>query len=217
MSTETLQWSSRGTRTAMVLLQLAATTALFSACGGGQLSSHDRATQAAATPIYSARFTDDTVSGLRFRISGVGEGTTSDVGGFQFAEGRPVDFMVGDAVDRVTIGSAILDYKANSIVSFNLQHLEEVRAPNGDVYLANLVRLLALLDSNDDSSDGFQIDAAANSAIGEVVDGTRSLDFAASADLFARDTTIAGVAAALNRRVISSDEALVRYQMLFRR
>lgn len=217
MSAATLHMCSRATRAVAVLLALAAITGLVGACGGGEPGGRGRATHAAAAPIYHAQFVDDTVSGLRFRIGGLGESITTDMGGFQFAEGRPVEFMLGNATDRIAIGSATLSSNANRIVSFSLQHLEEVRAPNGDVYLANLVRLLALLDANDDSSDGFQIDAAANAAIAEVVDGTRSLDFAASTDTFAKDTTIVGVATAVNRRFISSDEALVRYQMLFHR
>ena len=43
--------------------------------------------------IRDAQFVDDTVSGLRFNVTGVGEGVTTDVGKFQFAEGRKIDFL----------------------------------------------------------------------------------------------------------------------------
>ena len=91
-----------------------------------------------------------------------------------------------------------------------------MQAANGDLYLSNLLRLLALLDANNDTSDGFQIDAAANNAIGAAVTGTRTLDFAASAAAFASDATVVALATALNRTLVSADEALARYQLLFR-
>ena len=91
-----------------------------------------------------------------------------------------------------------------------------MQATNGDLYLSNLLRLLALLDANNDTSDGFQIDAAANNAIGAAVTGTRTLDFAASAAAFANDATVVALATALNRTLVSADEALARYQLLFR-
>ena len=84
------------------------------------------------------------------------------------------------------------------------------------LYLSNLLRLLVLLDANNDSTDGFQIDTAANTAIGTAVTGTRTLDFAASATAFAGDATVVALATALNRTLVSADEALVRYQLLFR-
>ena len=63
------------------------------------------------------------------------------------------------------------------VVAFSLHDLTEVQAANGDAYLTNLLRLLALLDANDDSTDGFQIDAAANTAIGAAVTGTQDPGF----------------------------------------
>ena len=65
-----------------------------------------------------------------------------------------------------------------------------MQAANGDVYLSNLLRLLTLLDANDDASDGFQIDAAANTAIDAAVTGTKTLDFAASAASFENDAIV---------------------------
>ena len=97
-----------------------------------------------------------------------------------------------------------------------MHDLTEVQAANGEVYLVNLLRLLVLLDANADSSDGFQIDATANTAIGAAVIGTKTLDFSASAAAFGADATIAALATALNRTLVSADEALVRYQLLFR-
>jgi YVTN family beta-propeller protein len=223
MNTRTLHGEPRRMRVPKVLLLQAATTALVVACGGGGGGYGDDGANAPPLPapppaavVRDAQFVDDVVAGLRFSVTGVGEGTTSDVGRFQFAEGRKIDFLVGGAANRIAIGGATPVYGAGTVVAFSLQDLDEVRAPNGDVYLANLLRLLVLLDANGDSSDGFQIDAAANAAIAAAVNGTRTIDFAANAAAFATDPAIVALAGALNRPVVSPQEALVRYQLLFR-
>ena len=132
------------------------------------------------------------------------------------SEGRKIDFLLGSAANRIVVGSATPGYTASGLIPFSLQNLDEVRATNGDLYLSNLLRLLALLDANNDASDGFQIDAAANNAIVAAVTGTRTLDFAASVAAFASDATVVALATALNRTLISADEAVARYQLLFR-
>jgi len=221
MKTGTLLKGSRGTRAVKLLLLQAATTALVAACGGGGYGGGDAppppppAPAPPAAVFRDAQFTDDTMSGLRFSVTGVGEGVTDGVGKFQFVDGRKIDFLAGGTTNRISLGSATPTY-TTGIVSFSLQDLDEVRAANGDAYLGNLLRLLVLLDSNNDTTDGFQIDAAANTAIGTAVIGTKTLDFAANAAAFAADTTVAALATALNRTLVGTDEALVRYQLLFR-
>ena len=220
MNTGTSQMGSRRMRVVKVLLLQAATTALVVACGGGgDGGGYGNPPPPPAPPaavVRDAQFVDDIVDGLRFNVTGVGEGTTSNVGKFQFAEGRKIDFLVGSAANRIAIGSATPGYSASGIIPFSLQDLDEIKAPNGDLYLSNVLRLLVLLDANGDSSDGFQIDAAANTAIAAAVAGTRTIDFGASAAAFAADATVAALATALNRTLVSPEEALVRYQLLFR-
>jgi len=202
-----------------VLLLQAATAALVAACGGGGYGDDGGDAPAPPAPpaavFRDAQFIDDTVSGLRFSVTNVGEGVTDAAGKFQFVDGRKIDFLAGGTANRIALGSATPTY-STGVVSFSLQDLDEVRAPNGDTYLANLLRLLVLLDSNNDSTDGFQIDAAANTAISAAVTGTKTLDFAAAANTFAADGTITALATALNRTLVGDDEALVRYQLLFR-
>jgi DNA-binding beta-propeller fold protein YncE len=166
--------------------------------------------------VREAQFTDDIVSGLRFGVVGAGEGVSSDVGKFQFVEGRKIDFLVGGPANRIQIGSATPAATPAGLIPFSLHDFTEVQAANGDLYLQNLLRLLALLDANNDTSDGFQIDAAANTAIGAAVTGTKTLDFTAAAAAFGADPTIAALATAVNRRIPSGAEMLVRYQLLFR-
>ena len=101
----------------------------------------------------------------------VGEGVTSDAGKFQFAEGRKIDFLVGGTANRIAVGSATPGYTA-AASSRSACTTSRSAPPNGDIYLSNLLRLLALLDANNDTSDGFQIDTAANTAIGAAVTGT---------------------------------------------
>jgi len=222
MNTGTSNKGSRKMRVVKGLLLQAATTALLAACGGGGYG--DSGGNAPPPPpapppaavIRDAQFVEDTISGLRFNVTGVGEGVTSDVGKFQFAEGKKIDFLLGSAANRIAIGSATPGYSASGLIPFSLQGLDEVRAANGDLYLSNLLRLLVLLDANNDSSDGFQIDTAANNAIIAAVTGTKALDFAAGVAAFASDATVVALATALNRTLVSADEALVRYQLLFR-
>ena len=170
MNTGTLSKGSRKVRAVNLLLLQAATAALVVACGGGGYGDDggDAPPAPPAPPpaavIRDAQFVDDTVSGLRFAVTGVGEGVTDAAGKFQFAEGRKIDFLVGNATNRVALGSASPGYTSGP-TAFSLQDLDEVRAANGDAYLSNLLRLLVLLDSNNDTTDGFQIDAAASNAV----------------------------------------------------
>jgi len=131
MSTGKLVVSTRGMRVARGLLLQAATTALVAACGGGGYGGGGGNTPPPSNPpaavIRDAQFTDDTVSGLGFSVANVGEGHTNAAGKFQFAEGRKIDFFVGNA-NRIAIGSATPDYSATGNVSFSLNDLTEAKA-----------------------------------------------------------------------------------------
>jgi len=216
MNTGTLNLGSHRTRVVKGLLLQAATAALVVACGGGYGGGGGGYTPPATPVVRDAQFQDDTVAGLLFSVAGFAEGASNDVGKFQFVEGRKVDFLVGGAANRITIGSATPGYGTAGLIPFSLHDFTEVQAANGDVYLSNLLRLLALLDANGDVSDGFQIDAAANTAVSNAVTGTKTLDFAANPAAFAADATVTAIKTALNRTLIDADEALARYQLLFR-
>jgi DNA-binding beta-propeller fold protein YncE len=220
MNTGTSSKSSRKVRAVKLLLLQAATAALVTACGGSGYGDDGGSPPAPPAPppaavIRDAQFVDDSVSGLRFSVTGVGEGVTDGAGKFQFADGRKIDFLVGNATNRITVGSATPTYTTGPL-SFSLQDLDEVRAANGDAYLANLLRLLVLLDANNDTTDGFQIDAATSNAVAAAVSGTKTLDFAAGGAAFGADPVVTALATALNRSLVSGDEALVRYQLLYR-
>ena len=210
---------SHNQRLLRVLLLHAAIAALVTACGGGGYGDSGNGggnTPPPAPVIRDAQFTDDTIAGLGFSVANVGDGRTGDTGKFQFAEGKKIDFFVGSSTNRITIGSATPAYAATGTISFSLQDLTEVQAANGDVYLSNLLRLMALLDSNDDASDGFQLDTTANNAVATAVTGIKTLDFAANPANFGADATVTALATAKARTLIGADEALVRYQLLFR-
>jgi YVTN family beta-propeller protein len=211
------------TRTLRGLLLQVATTALVAACGGGGYGGDDDGAApappppapAAAPVIRDARFVDDTIEGLGFSVANVGDGRTDATGRFQFVEGRSVEFFVGSAANRINVGSAS-PAQTTGALAFSLHDLSEVKAGNGEAYLSNLLRVLTLLDANEDASDGFQIDAAANTAIGAAVSGIRTLDFAAAENDFAADPIVQALVAARGRKLLGGGEALARYQLLFR-
>ena len=146
MNTGTLTKGSRRTRVVQALLLQAATAVLVVACGGGGYGGDDSPPAPPAPPppppaavARDAQFVDDVVSGLRFSVTGIGEGVTDGAGKFQFVDGRKIDFLAGGATNRITLGSAIPTYTSGAL-AFSLQDLDEVRAPNGDAYLTNLLR-----------------------------------------------------------------------------
>jgi DNA-binding beta-propeller fold protein YncE len=222
MNTGTYRQGSRTMRVVKGLLLQVTTTALVAACGGGGgygggggSGSTPTPTPPPAAVLRDAQFTDDTVDGLIFSVAGVGEGRTDSTGKFQFADGKKIDFLIGSAANRIAIGSATPGY-TSGVVAFGLHDLTEAQGASGDVYLSNLLRVLELLDSNDDPSDGFQLDAAANTAIDAAVAGTKSLDFSASAANFENDAIVKALVAAKNRTLLSAEEALARYTLQFR-
>src|SRR5262252_2028275 len=184
MNTGTNSQGSRRTRVVEGLLLQVATAALVAACGGGGGygggggggSPAPPPAPAPAAVIRDAQFVDDTVEGLGFSVDAVGSGRTDSAGKFQFAEGKKINFFLGSNANHINIGSATPTY-SSGVVSFSLQDLTEVQAANGDAYLSNLLRLLELLDANDDPTDGFQLDDAATTAINAAVTGAKNLDF----------------------------------------
>src|SRR6187401_2477921 len=99
MHTGTLSKGSRTMRAVKLLLLQTATAALVAACGGGGYGDDGGDAPPPPSPppaavIRDAQFVDDTVSGLRFSVTGVGEGLTDDAGKFQFVDGRKIDFLV---------------------------------------------------------------------------------------------------------------------------
>jgi Lactonase, 7-bladed beta-propeller len=221
MNTGTYRQGSRGMRVFKGLLLQATTAALVAACGGGGYGGGGGSggtptpTPPPAPVIRDAQFSDDTVDGLIFSVAGVGEGRTDASGKFQFADGKKIDFFIGGNTNRIAIGSATPGY-TSGVVAFSLHDLTEAQAANGDIYLSNLLRVLELLDANDDASDGFQLDAAANTAIDAAVAGVKSLDFSASPANFENDAIVKALVTARNRNLLSADEALARYTLLFR-
>jgi YVTN family beta-propeller protein len=222
MNTRTLDDGSRRTRVVKGLLLQVATTALVAACGGGGGGdgyggnpAPPPPAPAAAPVIRAAQFVDDTIEGLGFSVANVGDGRTGADGSFEFVEGRSIEFFVGSVTNRITIGTATPAY-ATGPVAFSLHDLTEAQGGDGEAYLGNLLRLLSLLDANDDVSDGFQIDAAANTAVASAVTGIRALDFKAAEDAFANEGVVQALATAKGRALLSRGEAFARYQSLFR-
>ena len=199
----------------LLLLQIAILT-LTTACGGGSDDDAPPATPAPAPQVVEGRFVEDTISGLGFTVADVVEGRTDDAGTFRFAQGRRVDFFVGDGANRVVVGSATPTPAANGASSFALNDLTEVQAANGDEYLGNLVGFLTALDANSDITDGVQIDAASNTAVAQAVAGGKKLSFSQGATSFIADPVVVAVLDALKRNPIDIQTALAEFTLLFR-
>src|SRR5262252_7847388 len=205
MNTGTNSQGSRRTRVVEGLLLQVATAALVAACGGGGGygggggggSPAPSPAPAPTAVIRDAQFVDDTVEGLGFSVDAVGSGRTDSAGKFQFAEGKKINFFLGSNANHINIGSATPSY-STGVVSFSLQDLTEVQAANGDAYLSGVLRLLSLLDANDDPTDGFQVDAATLTAIDAAVVGAKTLDFANAATV-ENDASIKALATAKGR------------------
>ncbi len=220
MNTGTYSERSRKTRVVQGLLLQVATSALVAACGGGGYGGGGGGGSPAPSPapaatIRDAQFVDDTVEGLGFSVDTVGSGRTDAVGKFQFAEGKKVNFFLGSNANHINIGSATPPSYTGSVLSFSLQDLTEAQAANGDAYLSGVLRLLSLLDANDDPTDGYQVDAATITAIDAAVAGAKTLDFANAATV-ENDASIRALATAKGRTLIAAEEAFARYQLLFR-
>jgi len=105
---------------------------------------------------------------------------------------------------------------ASALIEFSLHDLNEAKAANGDQHLGNLLRLLAALDGSADSSDGIQIDAAANTAAAQAIAGGKTLSFNQAEQAFAADPVIVALLNGLQRQLLSSQEAFARFTTLFR-
>ena len=158
MNTGTLHTGSRRMRVVKGLLLQAATAALVAACGGGGGYGDDGGNAPPPPPpppaavIRDAQFVDDTVVGLRFSVTGVGEGVTDATSANSSSpKAARSTSSLGSAANRIVVGSATPGYTAAALIPFSLHDLDEVRQRTVTLYLSNLLRLLALLDANDDT------------------------------------------------------------------
>ena len=113
-------------RLRLLMLQIAILT-LTSACGGGGYGDDDAPPPAAPPAQVNAQFIDDTIEGLGFSVPQVVEGKTDATGTFKVAQGRRVDFFVGEGANRIVIGSANPTVNGNGAVGFSLNDLNEVQ------------------------------------------------------------------------------------------
>jgi len=194
----------------LMLLQVAILA--MTGCGGYGGNGNDY------TPppqIADAQFTDVPVEGLGFRVAGVLEGTTDASGKFRFAVGSPVQFFIGNATDRLVIGSATLAAANGGAVSFSLQDLAEVQN-DADQYLGNLLNLLVALDNDSDVSNGIVLEATAQAAVAAAIAGGKTLNFAQAPNTFATDPVVTAALAPLGRTLIDTNEVLAQFSTLFR-
>lgn len=208
----------QGTTLRRSLLLVPAVALSLAACGGGGGGGGGGGVTSPppAAVVADARFTEDLVIGLGFSIADVTEGRTDAAGSFKVAQGKRVDFFVGDGANRVTIGTANPTVQsANTLINFSLHDLNEARAESGEQHLGNVLRLFVALDANADFADGIQIDAAANAAIAQAVAG-KTLTFDQAEDAFAANPVVVATLDTLDRELVSAQEAFAQFSLFFR-
>jgi YVTN family beta-propeller protein len=203
-------------RLRLLLVQIAILT-LSSACGGGGGDGDDVEPPPAPAPepeLADARFGVEVMDGVGFRVPDVVEGRIDATGAFKFVPGRRVEFFVGEAADRLVIGSATIA-AGTSPGNFSLHDLHEVQSDASDEYLGNLLNLLAALDGDDDLGNGIRIEAAVRTVVAGAVSGGEPVNFAQPAEDFEREPVVAEILAALNRQLVDADTVLARFSTLF--
>jgi DNA-binding beta-propeller fold protein YncE len=207
---------SRTSRLERFLLPLTVTFAL-AACGGGGGGGGGGGQQQPTPPpqaqIADGQLTPEKIQGLGFTAAGASAGSTNADGRFQFVVGQPLEFFLGNANNRLKIGTVTLTPVAGGVATTSLQNLAEVQNDQ-DQYLGNLLALLVALDANANPLDGISIDAATNTAVSTAVAG-KTVNFNQAADAFKADPVIAALLTALNRQLGDAKTALADYTELF--
>lgn len=169
-------------------------TALLAACGGGGGGGSDDPAPPPPPAQVSGIFVDAAVEGLRWESNAL-SGTTDAAGTYQYLEGDPVSFYVGDILLGQSTGFSVIIpvdivAGANSI---------------DDPAVLNIARFLLTLDEDSPNwANGIKItQMVSDLAAGETI------NFAQSTDAFAADGNVQTVIATLTGVTSSTDKSLV--------
>ena len=148
-------------RMALVLSGLMAATLV--ACGGGS---------GAGPNVRTGYFIDSAVEGLRYQ-SGSQSGYTDSNGTFQYEEGQPVTFSIGN----LKLGSLVV--KNSRVFPVDLiDGATDERHPT----VSLMAQILQTLDSDGDPSNGITISDRTRTGLGQVIElASTDLDAAANA------------------------------------
>ena len=194
-----------------------AVAATLAACGGGGYGGDDGNNGNNNPPpvtLADGQFVLERFDGLGVSSTGANDAATDAAGKFKFVVGQDVRLFVGDAGNKLTIGTVTPTAVNGGIAPIGLQDLKEVQNDNDQV-LGNILVLLRALDADGDPTNGVKIDAAANAAVAKAVTGGKTVNFNQSAAAFAADPVIVAVLAELKRQLADAKAALIDFTELF--
>jgi DNA-binding beta-propeller fold protein YncE len=193
--------------------------ATLAACGGGGYGGGGGGGGYNPPPpppvtLADGQFVLEHIEGLGIHANGTADSATDANGKFKFVVGQDAQLFVGDATNRLVVGTVTPVEVPNGVAVLGLQDLKEVQNDKDQV-LGNILVLLRALDTDGDPTNGVKIDAAANTAIAAAVAGGKTVNFDQAAAAFAADPVIAAVLAGLNRQLGDAREALLDFTELF--
>ena len=193
-----------------------AVAATLAACGGGGGYGGGNNNPPPPPPVTlaDAQFVLERFDGLGVSSNGANDAVTDAAGNFKFAVGQDVRLFVGQAGNKLTIGTVTPTVVNGAVAPIGLQDLKEVQNDNDQV-LGNILVLLRALDADGDPTNGVKIDAAANAAVAKAVTGGKTVNFNQAAAAFAADPVIAAILAELQRQLADAKAALIDFSELF--
>ncbi len=194
-----------------------AVAATLAACGGGGYGGDDGGNNPPPPPpvtLADGQFVLERIEGLGIHATGTNDSATDAEGKFKFVVGQDAQLFVGDATNRLVVGTVTPTQVPNGVAVLGLQDVKEVQNDKDQV-LGNILVLLRALDADGDPTNGVKIDAAANAAAAAAVTGGKTVNFDQDAAAFAADPVIAAVLADLNRQLGDAKAALLDFTELF--
>ena len=195
-----------------------AVAATLAACGGGGYGGDGGNNNPPPPPppvtLADGQFVLERFEGLGVSSTGANDAATDAAGKFKFVVGQDVRLFVGQAANKLTLGTVTPTAVNGGVAPIGLQDLKEVQNDNDQV-LGNILVLLRALDADGDPTNGVKIDAAANAAVAKVVTGGKTVNFNQAAAAFAADPVIVALLAELNRQLGDAKAALLDFTELF--
>lgn len=196
----------------------AAVAVILAACGGGGGYGGGGGNNNPPPPppvtLADGQFVLERIEGLGVHATGTADVSTDATGKFKFVVGQDAQLFVGQANDRLVVGTVTPTAANGGVAPIGLQDFKEVQNDQDQV-LGNVLVLLRALDADGDPTNGVTIDAAANTAVAKAVAGGKTVNFNQTAAAFAADPVIVAVLADLNKQLGDAKAALLDFTELF--
>lgn len=198
------------------LLPAAVAVALAACGGGGGYGDGGNNNPPPPPPVTLAdgQFVLERIEGLGVHATGTADVTTDATGKFKFVVGQDAQLFVGQANDRLVVGTVTPTAVNGGVAPIGLQDFKEVQNDQDQV-LGNVLVLLRALDADGDPTNGVKIDAAGNAAVAKAVAGGKTVNFNQTAAAFAADPVIVAVLADLKKQLGDAKAALLDFTELF--